>query len=264
VIEKTFMVAVSERFFGKGRSLDIPVRTEKRQWLKRASLVICVGFVVAGLPGLRSKSNSVDAPLLSLQAPPSSVQVPEVHEAVPVVPTLETAEPVKDLSLNVEQPPGPHPVEPPPQPPAPRPVEALRDKPVILAPNGTIAVSSTTSTDIYIDDLYVGSTPISLQMSAGTHTLEYRHEALRKKVTYVINSNETTKATITFDTTVQINAKPWADVFLDGVERQSLGQTPLSNVQVPIGAVLSFENPGFQPKKYRVTGNETGIQIVFP
>jgi hypothetical protein len=27
---------------------------------------------------------------------------------------------------------------------------------------------------------------------------------------------------------------------------------------------LVFENPEFQAKRYRVTGNETGIQIVFP
>jgi hypothetical protein len=83
-------------------------------------------------------------------------------------------------------------------------------------------------------------------------------------VTHVINSAETTKAMITFDVALQINAKPWADVFLDGTARKPLGQTPLSGVQVPIGAVLVFENPEFQAKRYRVTGNETGIQIVFP
>lgn len=81
---------------------------------------------------------------------------------------------------------------------------------------------------------------------------------------HVINGNETTKAMITFDVSVQINSRPWAEVFLDGVERKDLGQTPLSAVRVPIGSVLSFQNPQFQTKKYRVTGNETGIQIVFP
>jgi len=69
---------------------------------------------------------------------------------------------------------------------------------------------------------------------------------------------------ITFDVSVRINSKPWAEVFVDGVERKSLGQTPLGSVRVPIGSVLSFENPQFQTKKYRVTGNETAIQIVFP
>jgi hypothetical protein len=83
-------------------------------------------------------------------------------------------------------------------------------------------------------------------------------------VTHVIKGNETTKAMITFDVTVQINSRPWSEVFVDGVERKDLGQTPLSGVRVPIGGVLTFQNPQFQAKKYRVTGNETGIQIVFP
>jgi hypothetical protein len=51
---------------------------------------------------------------------------------------------------------------------------------------------------------------------------------------------------------------------VDGAERKDLGQTPLSGARVPIGSVLIFENPQFQPKRYRVTGNETGIQVVFP
>ena len=147
--------------------------------------------------------------------------------------------------------------------PPPGPV-AKEPQPVIAAAAGTLAVSSQTSVDIYKDDAYLGAAPVSLELPAGTHTLEYRHGGLRKYVTHVINSNETTKTTITFDVSVQINSKPWAAVFIDGVEKKALGQTPLSGVRVPIGSVLIFENPRFQTKTYRVTGNETGIQIVFP
>jgi hypothetical protein len=148
---------------------------------------------------------------------------------------------------------------------APVPQPALnRDKPAGLAAPGTLAISSPTSVEIYLDDTYLGSAPVSLEMPAGTHTLEYRHGSLRKRVTHVVNSNETTRAMINFDVTVQVNSKPWAEVFVDGADRKPLGQTPLSGVRVPIGGVLVFENPGFRPKRYRVTGNETGIQIVFP
>jgi hypothetical protein len=138
------------------------------------------------------------------------------------------------------------------------------DPAVASQENGTLAVSSPTSVDIYKDDTYIGSAPVSLQLPPGMQTLEYRHGSLSKKLTHVINSNETTRAMITFELDVRINSKPWAEVFLDGVERKPLGQTPLSGVRVPIGSVLVFENPGFPAKKYRVTGNETGIQIVFP
>jgi hypothetical protein len=129
--------------------------------------------------------------------------------------------------------------------------------------NGTLAVSSPASVDIYKDGTYIGSVPLSLDLPPGSQTLEYRHGTLTKKVTHLINSNETTRAAITFDVDLQINSRPWAEVFVDGVERKALGQTPLSG-RVPIGSVLVFQNPGFPEKKYRVTGNETGIQMVFP
>lgn len=141
---------------------------------------------------------------------------------------------------------------------------AKQDLPSVAVVKGTLAVSSPTSVDIYEGDQYLGSAPVSLELPAGVHTLEYRHGNLRKTVTHSINANDTARTMITFDATVQINSRPWAEVFLDGIERKDLGQTPLSGVHVPIGGVLIFQNPQFQPKKYRVTGNETGIQMVFP
>jgi hypothetical protein len=132
------------------------------------------------------------------------------------------------------------------------------------AARGTLAVSSLTSVDIYKDDVFLGSVPVSLALPAGTHTLEYRHGSLRKNVTHVVEGDATTRAMISFDVSIRINSKPWAEVFIDGVEKTALGQTPLSDVRVPIGSVLIFENPQFQPKKYRVTENETAVQNVFP
>src|SRR5439155_4481030 len=104
-------------------------------------------------------------------------------------------------------------------------------------------------------DPSIGSAPVPLELPAEPNTLEYRHGNLRKSVAHVINSNDTSRAMITFDVSVQINSKRWADVFLEGVEKKALGQTPLSGVRVPIGSVLVFESPLFQPKRYRVTGN---------
>lgn len=148
--------------------------------------------------------------------------------------------------------------------PAPRPAAKPEAAPVAAAGKGTLAVSSSTSVDIFEGDQYLGSAPVSLELPAGMHILEYRHGNMRKTTTHIINANETARAMIAFDATVQINSRPWAEVFLDGADRKDLGQTPLSGVRIPIGSVLIFQNPQFQPKKYRVTGNETGIQIVFP
>jgi len=132
------------------------------------------------------------------------------------------------------------------------------------AADGTLAVSSLIPADIYRDDKLIGSTPATLQLPAGRQTLEYRHGDLRTQVTHNIKPKETSTALITFETVVQINARPWAQVFIDGATRRPLGQTPLSNVRVPIGSVLVFENPNFPSKDHRVTDKETAIQVVFP
>jgi hypothetical protein len=118
--------------------------------------------------------------------------------------------------------------------------------------------------DIYISDQLVGSAPTTLELAAGTQTVQYRHGDLRKVVAHVIKPVETITTMITFDIPVQINAKPWAQVSIDGSQRQTLGQTPLSEIKVPIESVLLFENPNFPSKTYRVTGRESEIRVNFP
>jgi len=229
----------------------------QRRWVLRIGMVLGVGIIFASLPRPRTKPTPVEAAPLKVTVPQTDPQplTPEVVDASVQVSDLPTVEQVLAPVRSA-------PVVPP--VPAPVPVPKVSEAKVVAPVNGTLAVSSPTSTDIYKDDTYLGSAPVSLALPAGSQTLEYRHGTLRKFVTHVINGNETTKAMITFDVTVQINSRPWAEVFLDGVDRKDLGQTPLSGVRVPIGGVLTFQNPQFQTKKYRVTGNETGIQIVFP
>jgi hypothetical protein len=236
----------------------------RKRWFVPAIALVGFGVVAVGAPLFKAKWMApVDAstrpsvreaaiPTVNLNAvepDPLSVHSPDLLVSTPPVP-VPSASPVSDhnaASLAV-------------------PVRPTRpaDIPAVVALPGTLAISSPTSVDIYKDDTLIGSAPVSLELPAGMQTLEYRHGSLRRQVTHVIKSNETTKAMITFDVTVQINSRPWANVFLDGVDRKALGQTPLSGVRVPIGGVLVFENPQFQAKRYRVTGNETGIQIVFP
>ncbi len=138
-----------------------------------------------------------------------------------------------------------------PEPPAPR-------------ETGMLAVSSLLPADIYRDNKYLGSTPTTLKLPAGRQTLEYRHQDLRAVATHNVKARQTATALITFESVVQINARPWAQVFLDGSTKRPLGQTPLSNVRVPIGGVLVFENPNFPAKNHRVTAKDTAIQVVFP
>jgi hypothetical protein len=143
-------------------------------------------------------------------------------------------------------------------------VIAAPPAPVAPVLTGMLAVSSPISTEIYQGEKFLGSTPTSIELPAGTYALEYRHGDLRQTVTHIVKPRETTTAMVTFDVTVQINARPWAQVYIDGAQRRPLGQTPLSEIKVPIGSALIFENPNFPAKTYRVTGKETAIQIAFP
>lgn len=253
--------------------LEWAVRFDWRQTfgthrLALGSALIALAFIIAGLYFFLFRPSDVAASRLASSMHVSKpveetnstkpIPLPRAPESLTSVPA-KAAEPGSPAKNQIEsRDPVPTVTSPAPRPlKSPNPPDATRA-------NGTLAVSSPASVDIYKDDTYIGSAPVSLDLPPGMQTLEYRHGSLTKKVTLLINSNETTRATITFDVEVQINSMPWAEVFLDGVERKALGQTPLSGVRVPIGSVLVFENPGFPQKKYRITGNETGIQVVFP
>src|ERR1051326_5154447 len=182
-----------------------------------------------------------------------------------VAPVDETPEPVEPKPVQTK------PVQTKPVPVAtaivpPKPINPTPGTPrrVTQPQVGTLAVSSPIAADIYQNGQLIGSTPTTLQLPTGQQTLEYRHGDLRTVLTHDIKPAETTAASVTFDITVQINARPWAQVFLDGSARHPLGQTPLSGVSVPIGGTLIFENPNFPPKTHRITDKDAAIQLNFP
>jgi hypothetical protein len=126
---------------------------------------------------------------------------------------------------------------------------------------GKLAISSPMRAQIYLDGRMIGATPTTLDLPAGEQTLEYRYEDLRKRITHTVRPDETTAVNVVMDITLQINAQPWAEVFLqDGT---SLGQTPLSGIRVPVGSLLIFRNPGFSEKTYRVSSRDTSVGVVF-
>jgi hypothetical protein len=129
---------------------------------------------------------------------------------------------------------------------------------------GSLAVTSSTFAEIYMGGKLLGETPTTLQLNTGKQTLEYRHGNLKTTMIHDIKANQTTTALVTFEIDVQINARPWANVFVEGATRKALGQTPFGSVRVPLGSVLTFENPNFPSKTYRVTDKDSAIQIVFP
>jgi hypothetical protein len=150
------------------------------------------------------------------------------------------------------------------KPPATPPTEKPVNNPPPAVPPGSLALSAEVPVDVYMAGRRMGTTPLTLKLAPGPQTLEFRYAGLEKSATYTISSNETARATVVFDVTLQINARPWAQVSIEGASGSMLGQTPLSDVKVPVGSVLVFQNPGFPEKKYRVTAKDTTIQVVFP
>jgi hypothetical protein len=173
---------------------------------------------------------------------PASTVADTKTSAVPTPPANTTPAPVPSPTVST------------PPPPAPEPTPSM----------GRLAVSSATVAEIYQGGHYLGATPTTLQLPVGRQTLEYRHGDLRTVLTHDIKNNQTVTASVTFQQTVQINSKPWAQVFIEGTPRRSLGQTPLSGISVPIGGLLVFENPNFVSKTYRITDKDTAIQVDFP
>jgi len=136
--------------------------------------------------------------------------------------------------------------------------------PAVAADVGTLVVTSPLVVDIYEKDARLGATPKILELPAGAHTLEFRYEGLRKSVTYNVEKGVSKTARVTFEIPVQINAAPFAEVFIDGEPPLSLGQTPLNQVPVPVGGTLIFKRDGFPDKKWRVASTDTNIAIRFP
>jgi PEGA domain len=67
------------------------------------------------------------------------------------------------------------------------------------APNGFLAISSPLPVEIFVDGRRVGSTPATLELSPGPHTLEYRYNGMSKTLVHVIESKQTTRASVTFE-----------------------------------------------------------------
>jgi hypothetical protein len=238
------------------RKVEKPAAKKSRGKLPLAvaGLVLLAGvLIVTGQSHFKNQAASplpASAQAKQPQAQPAPVPLP-VANTYPDIRIPEVVQPALQTVTEKELP-APSAIAPP-RPPAPAPVVP-----------GTLAVSSPTPAEIYEGDKYLGSTPITLELPPGNHNLEYRHGDLRQFVNHVVKPRESTTAMVTFDVTVQINARPWAQVSIDGAQRRSLGQTPLSDIRVPVGSLLVFENPNFPAKTYRVTGKDTAIRMVFP
>jgi hypothetical protein len=93
----------------------------------------------------------------------------------------------------------------------------------------------------------------------GRHTLSFVNDALQYQETRAVEVAVGKTSNIRIDApnaAVSANARPWADVLVDGV---SVGQTPISNLALPIGQhEVVFRNPQLGERKQTVVVTARG------
>src|SRR5262249_54763349 len=154
------------------RAAEVPIRVPRFQWWKRAVVISSFCLVAAGLPLLIIKSSPIE-PALALKAP-AAVSPPDLDKETA---RTDSPPPAPASAAETAPAPTPPPIEPSVNerpsgavsPAPPRPAAKPKEQPA-PAP-GKLAVSSPTSVDIYRDDAYLGSAPVTLDLPAGTQML---------------------------------------------------------------------------------------------
>jgi hypothetical protein len=127
------------------------------------------------------------------------------------------------------------------------------------APTGTqsgwLTVSAPADLQLYQDGRLLGSSRADrIMMPAGRHTLELVSEALGFRTTRTIEVAPNLVSSLRVELprgSLSVNALPWAEVSVNG---QSLGETPIADVALPIGThEVVFRHPELGERVSTVT-----------
>lgn len=176
--------------------------------------------------------------------------------------TTRPADPVGSPSaLSAPVATAPDPVPPPPVPPPP---VAPTPVPPPPAPEpGTIEIGSPIELQVLDGGTLIGSTPGPMSIPPGTYSLEIVNDELgfRDRQTVSVAPGEAVSLTVAIPNgRVDINAVPWADIWIDGV---AIGQTPLANLALPLGRhEVVFRHPDLGERRETVVVKADGIARV--
>ncbi len=121
--------------------------------------------------------------------------------------------------------------------------------------SGWISVKVPFTVEIREDGKLLGTTETDrVMVAAGRHSLELVNQALGYRETRTVQVPPGKVADITIDLpkgVVNLNAAPWAEVWIDG---RRVGDTPLGNLEVPIGPhEIVFRHPEFGEKRHAIS-----------
>jgi PEGA domain len=112
----------------------------------------------------------------------------------------------------------------------------------------------------------LGTSEGQIILGPGRHTLHLQNRDLNYTATQAVDIEPGETARVTLDPrgSANINAAPWAEVFIDG---QKAGDTPLANVPIRLGVrEIVFKNPQFPERKIVTTiksGTPATISVDF-
>jgi hypothetical protein len=120
---------------------------------------------------------------------------------------------------------------------------------------GWVSVKMPFGVEIYERGKMLGTSEADrLMLAAGQHELELVNAPLNYRATRVVNVVAGKSTALTLEVprgAVNLNASPWAEVFVDG---QRVGETPIGNLSVPIGPhEIVFRHPQFGERRHAVS-----------
>ncbi len=121
--------------------------------------------------------------------------------------------------------------------------------------SGWVAVKAPFTMEIREQGRVIGTTDADrLMITAGRHELDLSNESLGFRATRVVQVLPGKVASISLDLpmgVVNLNAAPWAEVWIDG---RRVGDTPIGNLSVSIGPhEVVFKNPQFGEKRHAIS-----------
>jgi hypothetical protein len=129
---------------------------------------------------------------------------------------------------------------------------------------GWVAVASPFPVDILEHDEVVGTGGAAkIMLAAGKHEVLLRNESVGFEAARTITVVPGEVTSVKIDPPkglLNVNARPWADVLIDG---QMAGQTPLSNLSLAIGPhQVTFRHPQFGERTERIVVTAKGVNRI--
>ena len=119
---------------------------------------------------------------------------------------------------------------------------------------GLISVVAPLPLNVYSRGRIIGTSEAeTLMLPLGSHDLEFVNDAVGLRVSRSVSVQAGRRTAVRIDPpagSLSINAVPWAEVWVDN---QRLGETPIGNVQVPVGTRdVVFRHPEFGERRAKV------------